>query len=127
MLFRSDITLHFSHCPSHSEVPFNKEADRLVSSFVQKGGGPDVLLQQHYLDKESCKASRHWQALSRFASYRGKSWMKVKRQKKVFTPSLTNKDTKWFFMNLADDNMKTMSRLMCAITAHAPIGKYYLT
>ena len=30
-------------------------------------------------------------------------------------------------MNLARDDMKDMSRLMCAITAHAPIGEYYLT
>ena len=54
-----DIILHFSHCPSHSKVPFNEVADRLASSFVEKGGGPDVLLRQHYLDDESRKASRH--------------------------------------------------------------------
>ena len=73
-----DITLHFSHCPSHSKVPFNEEADHLASTFVQKGGGPDILLRQHYLDDESCKASRHWQALSCFPSYWGKSWMRIK-------------------------------------------------
>ena len=73
-----DITLHFSHCPSHSKVPFNEEADHLVSTFVQKGGGPDILLQQHYLDNESRKASRHWQALTHFPSYQGKSWMRIK-------------------------------------------------
>ena len=39
-----DITLHFSHCPSHSKVPFNEAVDHLASSFVQKGGRPDVLL-----------------------------------------------------------------------------------
>ena len=66
---RPDITLHFSHCPSHSKAPFNEEADHLVSSFVKKGGGPDVLLRQHYLDEESRKASRHWQALSCFTTY----------------------------------------------------------
>ena len=75
---RPHVTLHFSHCPSHSKVPFNEEADRLVSTFVDKGGGPDILLQQHYLDDESRKATRHWQALSRFSSYWGKSWMKVR-------------------------------------------------
>ena len=64
---RPDITLHFSHCPSHSKVPFNEEADRLASSFIQKGGGPDILLRQHFLDDESRKASRHWQALSCFS------------------------------------------------------------
>ena len=74
-----DITLHFSHCPSHSKVPFNEAADRLASSFVKKGGGPDVLLRQHYLDDESRKASKHWKALSHFTSYRGKSWMKIKQ------------------------------------------------
>ena len=40
---RPDITLHFSHCPSHSKVPFNDEANRLASTFIQKGGGPDML------------------------------------------------------------------------------------
>ena len=30
-------------------------------------------------------------------------------------------------MNLANDNMKEMLRLTRAITAHAPIGEYYLT
>ena len=30
-------------------------------------------------------------------------------------------------MNLTRDDMKDMSRLTCAITAHAPIGEYYLT
>ena len=54
---RPDITLHFSHCPSHSKVPFNDEADHLASTFIQKGGGPDILLRQHYLDDESSKAS----------------------------------------------------------------------
>ena len=53
--------------------------------------------------------------------------MKIKRKKKMFIPSLTNKDTKRFFTNLANDNMKTMSRLTRAITTHAPIGEYYLT
>ena len=124
---RPDITLHFSHCPSHSKVPFNDEADHLASTFVQKGGGPDILLQQHYLDDESCKASRHWQALSRFPSYWGKSWMRIKRQKKTFVPSLKNKDARCFFMDLARDNMKDMSRFTRAITAHAPIGEYYST
>ena len=64
-----DITLHFSHCPSHSKVPFNNKADHLASTFIQKGSRPDILLWQHYLDNESRKASRHWQALSRFPSY----------------------------------------------------------
>ena len=65
---RPDITLHFSHCPSHSKIPFNNGANHLASTFVQKGGSPDILLQQHYLDDESRKASRHWQALSCFLS-----------------------------------------------------------
>ena len=108
---RPDITLHFSHCPSHSKVPFNDEADCLASTFVQKGGGPDILLQQHYLDDESHKASRHWQALSRFLSYRGKSWMRIKCQKRIFVLNLKNKDAKRFFMDLTQDNMKGMSRL----------------
>ena len=30
-------------------------------------------------------------------------------------------------MDLAQDNMKDMSRLTRAVTAHAPIGEYYLT
>ena len=124
---RPVIALHFSHCPSHSKVPFNDKADRLTSTFIQKGGGPDILLRQHYLDDESRKASRHWQALSRFPTYRGKSWMRIKRQKKAFILSLKNKDAKHFFMDLTQDNMKEMSRLTCAITAHAPIGEYYLT
>ena len=124
---RPDITLHFSHCPSHSKVPFNERADRLASSFVEKGGGPDVLLQQHYLDDESRKATRHWQALSRFSSYRGKNWMRIKHRKKTFVPSLKNKDAKQFFTNLTNDDMKEMSRLTCTVTAHAPIGEYYLT
>ena len=124
---RPDLTLHFSHCPSHSKVPFNEAADRLASTFVNKGGGPDVLLWQHFLDDESRKASKHWQALSRFTSYWGKSWMKIKRRKKPFTPSLKNKDAQRFFINLANDDMKTMSRITWAVTAHAPIGEYYLT
>ena len=124
---RPDITLHFSHCPSHSKIPFNDEADHLTSTFIQKGGGPDILLRQHYLDDESRKASRHWQVLSRFPSYQGKSWMRIKRRKKTFVPSLKNKDARRFFMDLAQDNMKDMSRFTCAITAHAPIGEYYLT
>ena len=53
--------------------------------------------------------------------------MKIKHQKKTFVPSLKNKDAKRFFTNLANDNMKDMSRLTRAITTHAPIGKYYLT
>ena len=122
-----DITLHFSHCPSHSKIPFNEEADHLASSFVQKGGGPDVLLQQHFLDDEVRKASRHWQTLSHFPSYQGKSWMRIKRKKRTFVLSLTNKDAKRFFTNLTNDDMKTMARLTRAITAHAPIGEYYLT
>ena len=124
---RPDITLHFSHCPSHSKVPFNEAADRLASSFVKKGSGPDVLLRQHYLDDELRKASRHWQTLSRFTSYRGKSWIKVRWRKKPFTPSLKNKDAKHFFIDLANNDMTTMARLTRAITAHAPIGEYYLT
>ena len=124
---RPDLTLHFSHCPSHSKVPFNEAADQLASTFVNKGGGPDVLLRQHFLDDESRKASKHWQALSHFTSYRGKSWMKIKRRKKPFTPSLKNKDAKHFFINLANNDMKTMLRITWAVTAHAPIGEYYLT
>ena len=53
--------------------------------------------------------------------------MKIKRQKKTFIPSLKNKDAKNFFTNLANDDMKTMSKLTWAITTHAPIGEYYLT
>ena len=101
--------LHFSHCPSHLGIHFNEEADHLATNFVSLSSSPNILLRQHFLNDESKKATRHWQALSLFLSYRGKSWMKVKHNKKPFTPHIKNKDTKHFFMEMAGDSMREMS------------------
>ena len=121
----NDFRIFFSHCPSHSGVPFNEEADRMVNAFIIHEHAPRITLRQHFIDRGVQLADDDWRNSSRLSKYRGRGWMKIRRKGKAFLPQVRNKDARNFFLDLADNDMYQTSRITRAITGHAPIGEYY--
>ena len=66
----------------------------------------------------------HWRALATSHSYKGRSWLPIKRRGRKFKPDVTNKACKTFFMTLARNDITTISRMARALTNHAPTGEY---
>ena len=85
------LTLHFSHCPSHSGVHFNELVDRMASEFIINNPHPPIVLKQHFIDARILKADADWRESSRLTSYRGWGWLMIRRNKRVFTPQVKNK------------------------------------
>ena len=119
------IRLNFSHCPSHSGVPFNEAVDRLASNVPTSDNLPRGRLRQHFLDEHMAKANKQWQALAGLPSYRGRYWLNVRRNRKPFRPAIKNKAAKHHFLDMADNAPKELARITRALTGHAPIGEYY--
>ena len=110
------LKLHFSHCPSHSGVRFNELVDRMASDFIINDPHPPIVLKQHFIDAGILKADADWRESSRLTSYRGRGWLMIRRNKRVFTPQVKNKGARQFFINMADNGMYHMARLTRAVT-----------
>ena len=76
-------------------------------------------------DEHLDKANKQWQALAGLPSYRGRSWLNVRRKKKSFRSMIKNKGAKHHFLNMADNDPREVARITRALTGHAPIGEYY--
>jgi hypothetical protein len=121
------IKLHFAHCPSHTGIRFNERADKLASTFAEPGGIPTGLLRQHFIEDNTKEAEALWKLHSRLSTYKGRQWLAVRRKKKAFVPKIQDKNTKNFFLDLADNDMTAMAQITRAITNRAPMGEYYST
>ena len=119
------IRLHFSHCPSHSGVPFNEAVDCLASNAPTSNKPPCGILWQHFLDEHMAKANKQWQALAGLPSYHGCYWLNVRCNQKLFKPAIKNKAAKHHFLDMADNTANKLARITRALTGHVPIGEYY--
>jgi ribonuclease HI len=73
----SCLRIALSHCPSHSSVRFNEEADRMVNAFIIHENTHQVTLRQHFIDRSIQLADDNWRNSSMLSKYRGRGWMKI--------------------------------------------------
>jgi ribonuclease HI len=122
---RPGLKLHLSHCPSHSGVHFNEAVDRLAASRAPGSLIHPGQLRQHQPDDERKRASSQWRLMASSPSYRGRSWLPIKKGRKAFRPRIKDKPACHHFLDMAQNDAPTLARITRLMTNHAPVGEYY--
>ena len=118
-------TISFAYCPSHEGIDGNERADRLTKNSAAMGPTvPIRILRSNFLNEFKRDMSRHWRVLSNSQMYKGRGWMPIRYKHRFFKPDIVNKTRCRFFLDMSGNDIKTMSRMACAATNHAPTGEY---
>ncbi|KAF8686151.1 hypothetical protein AX14_003894 [Amanita brunnescens Koide BX004] len=124
-LATTDNILSFAYCPSHVGIDGNERADRLTKQGAAMGPTtPLKILRSNFIGQFKRDMTAHWRVLATSHSYKGRSWLPIKRRGRKFKPDVTNKACKTFFTTLAGNDITTISRMARALTNHAPTGEY---
>ena len=118
-------TLSFAYCPSHVGIEGNECADKLTKQGAALGPAiPIRILRSNFISQFKREMTTHWCILATSQSYKGRSWMPIKRKRRTFKPDVVNKSCKNFFMALSGNDITTLSRMARTLTNHAPTGEY---
>ena len=118
-------TMSFAYCPSHVGIEGNERADKLTKTGAAMGpASPVKMLRSNFLNDFQRDMSRHWRILSSSQTYKGRSWLPIRRKRRMFKPDIGNKRIKRFFITMSGNDIETISRMARAITGHAPTGEY---
>ncbi|KAF8663591.1 hypothetical protein AX14_006855, partial [Amanita brunnescens Koide BX004] len=118
-------TLSFAYCPSHVRIEGNECADKLTKQGAALGPAiPIRILRSNFISQFKREMTTHWRILATSQSYKGRSWMPIKRKHRTFKPDVVNKSCKNFFMALSGNDITTLSRMARTLTNHAPTGEY---
>ena len=124
-LATTDNILSFAYCPSHVGINGNERADRLTKQGATIGPAtPLKILRSNFIGQFKRDMTTHWRILATSQSYKGRSWLPIKRRGRKFKPDVTNKACKTFFTTLARNDITTISRMARTLTNHAPTGEY---
>ena len=125
-LSATNYVISFAHCPSHVGIAGNERADRLTKKGAAMGPTlPLKILRSNFIGQFKRDMTKHWRILAKSQTYKGRSWMPIKRKRRVFKPDVTNKSCKRFFTaTLSGNDIDTISRMARALTNHAPTGEY---
>ncbi|KAF8707301.1 hypothetical protein AX14_013649 [Amanita brunnescens Koide BX004] len=124
-LSSTDSTLSFAYCPSHVGIEGNERADRLTKEGAALGPAtPIQILRSNFLNRFKWDMSRHWRILAQSQTYKGQSWIPIRRKRRLFKPDVGNKQAKHFFLTLSGNDIETTSHMAHALTNHAPTGEY---
>ena len=124
-LSSTDSTLSFAYCPSHVSIEGNERADRLTKEGTALGPAtPIQILRSNFLNGFKWDMSRHWRILAQSQTYKGQSWIPIRRKRRLFKPDVGNKQAKHFFLTLSGNDIETTSHMAHALTNHAPTGEY---
>ena len=116
------LTIRFA--PSHHGIPGNERADRLTKAGLALCPmNPPTILWSHFIGTHKREAKQEWQCLFQDPTYRGSQWLPIRRRKKRFKPAMS-KAARNFFHDLAKGELSHLSRIVHAITNHAPTGEY---
>ena len=116
------LTIRFA--PSHHGIPGNERADHLTKAGLALcPTNPPTILRSHFIGTHKREAEKEWQRLFRDPTYRGSQWLPIRRRKKKFRPAMS-KTARNFFHDLAKGEPGHLSRIVHAITNHAPTGEY---
>ena len=121
----NDASFSFRYCPSHSGIEGNDRADRLTKRGAALAPTvPPRILLSNFVNDFTKRMTVHWRTLFASQSFKGQQWLPIRQKKKVFRPAVRNKAATRFFLDLADNDIGTLSRMARAITNHAPTGEY---
>ena len=125
-LSTSNYVVSFAHCPSHVGITGNERADRLTKEGAAMGPTlPLKILRSNFIGQFKRDMTKHWRVLAKSQTYKGRSWMLIKRKRRVFKPDVTNRSCKRFFTTtLSGNDIDTISRMARTLTNHAPTGEY---
>ncbi|KAF8687864.1 hypothetical protein AX14_003632 [Amanita brunnescens Koide BX004] len=124
-LSTTDNSISFAFCPSHVGIEGNERADRLTKEGAALGPTkPFRLLRSNFVGQFKRDMTVHWRFLATSQTYKGRSWLPIKRKRRVFKPDVTNKACKRFFTALSGNDITTISRMARTLTNHAPTGEY---
>ena len=125
LLSTTSSTLSFAYCPSHVGIEGNERADRLTKEGAALGPAtPIQILRSNFLNGFKRDMSRHWRFLAQSQTYKGRSWIPIRRKRRLFKPDVGNKHIKRFFLTLSGNDIETTSRMARVLTNHAPTGEY---
>ncbi|KAF8669587.1 hypothetical protein AX14_006023 [Amanita brunnescens Koide BX004] len=124
-LSTTDNIFSFAYCPSHVGIEGNERADELTKQGAALGPTtPLRILRSNFIGRFKQDMTIHWRTLATSQSYKGRSWLPIKRRGRKFKPDVTNKSCKTFFMTLSGNDITTISRMARTLTNHAPTGEY---
>ena len=124
-LSTTDNILSFAYCPSHVGIEGNERTDRLTKEGAAIGPTtPLKILRSNFIGQFKREMTTHWRVVATSHTYKGRSWLPIKRRGRKFKPDVTNKACKNFFTTLAGNDITTISRMARALTNHAPTGEY---
>ncbi|KAF8635056.1 hypothetical protein AX14_010540, partial [Amanita brunnescens Koide BX004] len=124
-LSTTDNVVSFAHCPSHVGITGNERADRLTKEGAAIGPMlPLKILRSNFIGQFKRDMTKHWHILAKSQTYKGRSWLPIKRKRRDFKPDITNKSCRRFFTTLSGNDIDTTSRMACTLTNHAPMGEY---
>ncbi|KAF8642987.1 hypothetical protein AX14_009665, partial [Amanita brunnescens Koide BX004] len=124
-LSTTDNIFSFAYCPSHIGIEGNERADKLTKQGAALGPTtPLRILRSNFIGQFKRDMTTHWCTLATSQSYKGRSWLPIKRKRRKFKPDITNKSCKTFFMTLSGNDIITISRMARTLTNHAPTGEY---
>ena len=119
-----DVSIHLTHCPSHSGIPGNECADKLATI----SGSPLLpivsSLWGNFLNNYIQDMDSWWKVQATAQEYRGRQWLAIKHKHKHFQLSICNKPNANFFILVSKDSITTMVHIMHCITNHALTGEY---
>ncbi|KAF8662009.1 hypothetical protein AX14_007127, partial [Amanita brunnescens Koide BX004] len=109
--------LSFAYCPSHVGIDGNERTDQLTKEGAALGPtDPLRILRSNFIGQFKRDMSTHWRVLARSHSYKGRSWLPIKRKRRNFKPNITNKSCKNFFMTMSGNDITTISRMARTLT-----------
>jgi hypothetical protein len=121
----NDASFSFRYCPLHSGIEGNDRADRLTKRGAALAPTvPPRILLSNFVNDFTKRMTVHWRTLFASQSFKGQQWLPIRQKKKVFRPAVRNKAATRFFLDLADNDIGTLSRMARAITNHTPTGEY---
>ncbi|KAF8658928.1 hypothetical protein AX14_007678 [Amanita brunnescens Koide BX004] len=124
-LSKSDSTISFAYCPSHVGIEGNERANRLTKQGTALGPVVPVrILQSNFVNEFKRDMNKHWCFLAKSQTYKGRSWLPIRRKRRLFKPDIVNKKNKTFFLTLLANDIETTSCMACALTNQAPMGEY---
>jgi len=116
--------VYLTYCPSHMGIEGNERADNMASRTSPDARGP-VVLKQHFMEEKRCIMNEKWRMRASTSEYRGRQWLAVRYNKKRYIPKIgSTVKRKQHFIEMADDDMETMARIMRGITNHPPTGEH---